>query len=655
MAQPTPYEIIQDFSQDEANSVAGRSTVLTAALDAELANIQTTITETLYNLALIQRDDGLIANDSVGIDQLKKEISIGINAVSNWAAITVYKLRSSVWESNALYYCIVDHTSGVFADDLAAGKWSLVMDLNPMLVAAQTSADNSANSATSSANSATDSANSATAAQTAQTAAEQALDDFDDRYLGSKATAPTVDNDGNPLITGAIFWNSTNNELQFYNGAAWDTPVSKSTAKFFRYTATADQTVFSGLDLDGSGLSYVPGFILVSVNGSTLDNSVITATDGTSITLTARTAGDQVQILAFGTYDVANIINATQSTDGLMSAGDKIILDGLSSSSDEFLINNVLNHPIKAVSAVDNNWVDVCWSPSLHLYVAVAETGVGNRVMTSTNGVTWTARTTPADNNWRKVVWAEGLGLFVAVATSGVLNRVMTSPDGVTWTIRTTPAGDDNWESLEWSEEMGRLCAGATGLYSGTQMMYSDDGITWNTSNSFGNLWYRAMAYSPTLGVNGRFIATSITGSDLYYSDDGTNWTNAGSWSSSDDAIDACWSPDLELFVVVAQSGSPRVHTSPDGINWTEGSFYPNGLPKEQPSHHSVCWNSGLKCFISTSIFSDRAAYSVDGFNWYNAFLPGLTSLKGICYSPELRQTVVVRSAGTGDRVLVFM
>ena len=37
-------------------------------------------------------------------------------------------------------------------------------------------------------------------------AAAAALDSFDDRYLGSKNSFPTVDNDGNPLLTGALFY-----------------------------------------------------------------------------------------------------------------------------------------------------------------------------------------------------------------------------------------------------------------------------------------------------------------------------------------------------------------------------------------------------------------------------------------------------------------
>ena len=82
---------------------------------------------------------------------------------------------------------------------------------------AATSATASATSATASATSATASATSATASQTAQTAAETALDTFDDRMLGAKASAPSVDNDGNALIDGAMFFNTTNDYMMVYN------------------------------------------------------------------------------------------------------------------------------------------------------------------------------------------------------------------------------------------------------------------------------------------------------------------------------------------------------------------------------------------------------------------------------------------------------
>ena len=79
------------------------------------------------------------------------------------------------------------------------------------------SATNAANSATASANSATASANSATAAENAKNAAEAALDTFDDDFLGAKSSNPTLDNDGNALTDGALYFDTTNNVMKVYD------------------------------------------------------------------------------------------------------------------------------------------------------------------------------------------------------------------------------------------------------------------------------------------------------------------------------------------------------------------------------------------------------------------------------------------------------
>ena len=45
----------------------------------------------------------------------------------------------------------------------------------------------------------------------------------------------------------------------------------------------------------------------------------------------------------------------------------------------------------------------------------------------------WTLQNSASDNNWTSVTY--GNGLFVAVANSGTGNRVMTSYDGINWTL----------------------------------------------------------------------------------------------------------------------------------------------------------------------------------------------------------------------------
>ena len=80
-------------------------------------------------------------------------------------------------------------------------------------VAIDTSAAEAAASATAAASSATASASSASAASTSETNAAASYDSFDDRYLGAKSSAPSVDNDGNALIEGALYWNSVSDQM----------------------------------------------------------------------------------------------------------------------------------------------------------------------------------------------------------------------------------------------------------------------------------------------------------------------------------------------------------------------------------------------------------------------------------------------------------
>ena len=86
---------------------------------------------------------------------------------------------------------------------------------------ASTQASNASTSATNAASSATAADTAKTAAQTAQAAAEAAADNFDDTYLAAKASDPTVDNDGDALTAGDLYFNTTSNVLKVYSGSAW--------------------------------------------------------------------------------------------------------------------------------------------------------------------------------------------------------------------------------------------------------------------------------------------------------------------------------------------------------------------------------------------------------------------------------------------------
>jgi hypothetical protein len=86
---------------------------------------------------------------------------------------------------------------------------------------ATTQASNAATSASTATTQASNASTSATNAASSATAAAASYDSFDDRYLGAKSSNPTVDNDGNALLTGALYWNTVSNEMRVYSGSAW--------------------------------------------------------------------------------------------------------------------------------------------------------------------------------------------------------------------------------------------------------------------------------------------------------------------------------------------------------------------------------------------------------------------------------------------------
>jgi len=87
--------------------------------------------------------------------------------------------------------------------------------------AAASSESNASSSASDAASSASDASAAQTAAEAARDAALVAYDSFDDRYLGGKTSDPSLDNDGNALVGGALYYNTTTSAMKVYTGSIW--------------------------------------------------------------------------------------------------------------------------------------------------------------------------------------------------------------------------------------------------------------------------------------------------------------------------------------------------------------------------------------------------------------------------------------------------
>ena len=292
---------------DQQVSEEGRRAMRAPVFDPALVEDGGVVDMTLPTKA--SRAGKTLAFDSDGNPVVGEDIG---NWRGDWAASVAYGVRDIVRDASNynIYRCNTAHTSSgstPISSNTDVAKWDLVIDASyaatqaanaaasataaatsataaatsataattngaaqVTLAAAQvalatTQASNAATSATTASTQATNSASSATAAAASAAAAAASADTFDDTYLGSKSSDPTVDNDGDPLNAGDLYFNTTSNALKYYTGSAWVAVVPGIS------DIVSDTTPQLGGNLDVNGNSIVSasnGDINITPNGT---------------------------------------------------------------------------------------------------------------------------------------------------------------------------------------------------------------------------------------------------------------------------------------------------------------------------------------------------------------------------------------------------
>jgi hypothetical protein len=131
-----------------------------------------------------------------------------------------------------------------------------------------------------------------------------AVNNFADVYRIA-SSAPT-----SSLTAGDLYFNTSTNVLNVYGASGWQNAGSSvnGTAQRYHYDISGTPTAVTGSDADGKTLAYDAGYVDVYLNGVRMSTADVTVTSGDTVTFaSALTNGDEVDIVAYGTFNVASL------------------------------------------------------------------------------------------------------------------------------------------------------------------------------------------------------------------------------------------------------------------------------------------------------------------------------------------------------------
>jgi len=311
-----------------ASSATAAQTAQTAAELAETnAETAETNAETAETNAATSETNAAASATSAS-NSATAAASSATSASSSAATATTQAGIATTQATNASTSATSAASSATSASTSAATATTQATAASNSATNAATSESNASTYATNASNSASSASTSATAAQAAQTAAEAALDNFDDVYLGAKASDPALDNDGDALTAGDLYFNSTVNQLKYYDGSSWS-GIGVNTDETVKVSANDTTNGYlNGKLIAGSGISFTENndggnetltIASVSTNPTLSSISPDTITNAqTSITITGSnfTSVPQVEFLnpSTGIWYVAETVTFNNST-----------------------------------------------------------------------------------------------------------------------------------------------------------------------------------------------------------------------------------------------------------------------------------------------------------------------------------------------------
>jgi hypothetical protein len=374
-----------------------------------------TMTSTEFTVGAADRANKILAFDAAGEISVTQELGT-YRGTDTTITTEAYVQRdivksTSATQLNNVYICVGDSVVGDLLTD--TDHFDLLVD-----------AVSAAASATAAASSATDAETAQTAAETAQTAAELAetnaetaetnasasasaaaasaasaatlLDNFDDIYLGSFATDPTVDNDGDPLTAGDLYFNTTSNILRVYNGSAWQDAAISSTGVV---TLTGTQTL-TNKTLTSPKINEAVDLTSTATELNLLDGVVgLVQADFTKLADVDATAAElnYSDLATLGTTAASKVFTADANNLTKVSGAVLNIEDTLTDGAT--ITWNVIDSPVAKVTLGGNRTISAPsgTTPAAGQFIAITviQDATGSRLLTWNSAYEFTADTAP--------------------------------------------------------------------------------------------------------------------------------------------------------------------------------------------------------------------------------------------------------------------